>query len=40
MKRDHTQQAEIYLEDLSDPDATKKAKAELKDRFGTGSFPS
>ena len=30
---DHTQQAEIYLEDLSDPDATKKAKAELKDRF-------
>ena len=24
---DHTQQAEIYLEDLSDPDATKKAKA-------------
>ena len=30
---DHIQQAEIYLEDLSDPDATKKAKAELKDRF-------
>ena len=30
---DHTQQAEIYLEDLCDPDATKKAKAELKDRF-------
>ena len=30
---DHTQQAEIYLEDLSDPDATKKANAELKDRF-------
>lgn len=30
---DHTQQADIYLEDLKDSDATNKAKAELKDRF-------
>lgn len=37
---DHTQQAEIYLEDLAIRMRRRKQKQMLKDRFEQVSFPS